>query len=83
MLAVDRERDGLDETVAEVKREGGTALVHVADAGDEESVRATVARALEAYGAIDAIYANAGVSGGYTPCSSSPPKTGPTFCASI
>ena len=67
VLAVDREPEGLDETVAEVKREGGTALAHVADAGDEEAVKATVARALQAFGAIDAIYANAGISGGLTP----------------
>ena len=46
VLAVDREPGGLDETVAEVEREGGTALAHVADAGDEEAVKATIARAL-------------------------------------
>ena len=67
VLAVDREPEGLDQTVAEVEREGGTALAHVADAGDEEAVKATVARALEAFGTIDAIYANAGISGGLTP----------------
>ena len=67
VLAVDREPGGLDETVAEVERGGGTALAHVADAGDEEAVKAAIARALQAFGAIDAIYANAGISGGLTP----------------
>jgi NAD(P)-dependent dehydrogenase (short-subunit alcohol dehydrogenase family) len=67
VLAVDRVAEGLEETVAQVSREGGTALAHVADAGDETSVKAAVARALEVFGAIDAIYANAGISGGLTP----------------
>ena len=67
VLAVDREPDGLEQTVAEVKRRAGTALAHVADAGDEEAVKATVARALEAFDAIDAIYANAGIIGGMAP----------------
>ncbi len=67
VLAVDREPEGLRETVAEVERGGGAALSHVADAGDEDAVKETIARALEAFGAIDAIYANAGVSGGMTP----------------
>ena len=67
VLAVDREPEGLEETVTQVKREGGTTLAHVADAGDEEAVKATVARAIDAFGAIDAIYANAGISGGMTP----------------
>jgi len=67
VLAVDREPKGLEETVADVKREGGTALAQVADAGDEDAVKGAVARAIEAFGAIDAIYANAGISGGLTP----------------
>ena len=67
VLAVDRDREGLDETVGLVESEGRTALAHVADAGDEAAVKAMVARALEAFGAIDAIYANAGISGGLTP----------------
>ncbi len=67
VLAVDREPAGLRETIAEATRAGGEALAHVADAGDEAAVKATVTRALEAFGAIDAIYANAGVSGGMTP----------------
>ena len=67
VLAVDRAREGLDETVGLVESEGRTALAHVADAGDEAAVKAMVARALETFGAIDAIYANAGISGGLTP----------------
>ncbi len=67
VLAVDRAREGLDETIGLVESEGRTALAHIADAGDEAAVKAMVARALEAFGAIDAIYANAGISGGLTP----------------
>ncbi len=67
VLAVDRAREGLDETIGLVESEGRMALAHVADAGDEAAVKAMVARALETFGAIDAIYANAGISGGLTP----------------
>ena len=38
-----------------------------ADTGREENVKAFVDRALSAYGALDIVYANAGISGGFTP----------------
>ena len=67
VLAVDREASALDGTVASIREEGGTALAHLADAGDEAAVKAYVAHAIEAFGALDAIYANAGISGGLVP----------------
>ena len=47
VLAVDREAAALDETVASIRAEGGTALAHPADVGDETAVKAYVARALD------------------------------------
>jgi NAD(P)-dependent dehydrogenase (short-subunit alcohol dehydrogenase family) len=38
-----------------------------ADAGAEADVRAFVARAIEAFGGLDVVYANAGISGGLVP----------------
>jgi NAD(P)-dependent dehydrogenase (short-subunit alcohol dehydrogenase family) len=67
VLAVDREAAPLDETVASIRAEGGTALAYPADVADETAVRAYVARAIEAFGGLDAIYANAGISGGLVP----------------
>jgi NAD(P)-dependent dehydrogenase (short-subunit alcohol dehydrogenase family) len=67
VLAVDREPAALDETVASIRMEGGTALAHPADVAAETAVKAYVARAIEAFGGLDAIYANAGISGGLVP----------------
>ena len=65
VLAVDREEGALDETVA--RGEAGAISAHRADAGDEASVKGYVARAIEAFGALDIVYANAGISGGVVP----------------
>jgi NAD(P)-dependent dehydrogenase (short-subunit alcohol dehydrogenase family) len=65
VLAVDREAAALDETVAHA--EAGGIIAHPADAGDEAAVKTYVARAIEAFGALDVVYANAGISGGLVP----------------
>jgi NAD(P)-dependent dehydrogenase (short-subunit alcohol dehydrogenase family) len=67
VLVVDREAVELDATVASIAAEGGEAIAHVADVGDEAAVKGYVARAIDAFGAVDAIYANAGISGGLVP----------------
>jgi NAD(P)-dependent dehydrogenase (short-subunit alcohol dehydrogenase family) len=67
VLAVDRSADAVEETAAMVRAEGGDALAMAADAGDEAAVEAYVARAIEAFGGIDVVYANAGISGGDVP----------------
>jgi NAD(P)-dependent dehydrogenase (short-subunit alcohol dehydrogenase family) len=66
LIAVDR-TDAVKEVVAEVKRAGGTADALTADAGSEKDVIAFIDRALKDYGKLDAIWANAGVSGGLVP----------------
>jgi NAD(P)-dependent dehydrogenase (short-subunit alcohol dehydrogenase family) len=66
LIAVDR-TDAVKEVVAEVKRAGGIADALAADAGSEEDVIAFIDRALKDYGKLDAIWANAGVSGGLVP----------------
>ncbi len=55
------------ETAAEITAAGGTAVGLEADVSDEKAVTGYVASALEAFGGIDGIYANAGVSGGGKP----------------
>ena len=66
LIAVDRTEAG-KEVVAEVKKAGGTAEALTADAGSEKDVIAFIDRALKDYGKLDAIWANAGVSGGLVP----------------
>lgn len=67
VLAVDRAKDGVEETVALIAKDGGKAIAMAADAGNEADVKAYVAKAVSAFGGIDTIYANAGISGGLVP----------------
>ena len=66
LIAVDR-TDGVKETVAQVRKAGGTAEAVIADAGSEKDVIAFIDKAVSAYGRLDAIWANAGISGGLVP----------------
>ena len=67
VLAVDREVAALDAAVTEVAAAGGAALALAADAGDEASVADVVGRCVAEWGGVDAVFANAGVSGGRIP----------------
>src|SRR6201989_3411680 len=66
LIAVDRS-EGVNETVEQVRKAGGTAEAVMADAGSEKDVIGFIDKALSAYGKLDAIWANAGVSGGLVP----------------
>jgi NAD(P)-dependent dehydrogenase (short-subunit alcohol dehydrogenase family) len=66
LIAVDRS-EAVKETAEMVRKAGGTAEAVIADAGSEGDVKAFIARAVATYGGIDAIWANAGISGGLVP----------------
>src|SRR6202011_135561 len=66
LIAVDRS-EGVKETVEQVKQAGGTAEAVIADAGSEQDVADFIDTAVKTYGRLDAIWANAGVSGGLVP----------------
>jgi NAD(P)-dependent dehydrogenase (short-subunit alcohol dehydrogenase family) len=66
LIAVDR-TDGVKETVAQIQKAGGTAEAVMADAGSEKDVMAFIDKAVSKYGRLDAIWANAGISGGLVP----------------
>jgi NAD(P)-dependent dehydrogenase (short-subunit alcohol dehydrogenase family) len=66
VLCVDK-TDAVHETVEIITKAGGRALALTADVGVEAEVKAYVERALKEFGGLDAIYANAGISGGYVP----------------
>ena len=66
LIAVDR-TEGVKDTVAQVKQAGGIAEAVMADAGSEKDVMAFIDKAITTYGKLDAIWANAGVSGGLVP----------------
>jgi NAD(P)-dependent dehydrogenase (short-subunit alcohol dehydrogenase family) len=63
LIAVDR-TDGVKETAKLVSDSGGTVEAVMADAGSEKDVIAFIDKALSKYGKLDAIWANAGISGG-------------------
>ena len=63
IIAVDL-ADSVEETVAMIEKSGGRARAVKADAGDETAVTAFINTCQKAYGGVDGIYANAGISGG-------------------
>ncbi|QCI67968.1 SDR family NAD(P)-dependent oxidoreductase [Phreatobacter stygius] len=73
LIAVDRS-EAVEDTVAEVRKAGGTAEAVIADAGSEPEVAAFIAKAVSAYGGLDAIWANAGISGGLVPLAEQTPE---------
>jgi NAD(P)-dependent dehydrogenase (short-subunit alcohol dehydrogenase family) len=64
VLCVDRAPE-VEETAALIAKDGGQAAWLTADAGKEEDVKAAIDKAVSDFGGLDAIYANAGISGGY------------------
>jgi NAD(P)-dependent dehydrogenase (short-subunit alcohol dehydrogenase family) len=66
LIAVDR-AESVRDTVEQIRKAGGTAEAVVADAGSEKDVVAFIDKAISANGRLDAIWANAGVSGGLVP----------------
>lgn len=66
LIAVDK-TEGVKETVEQVRKAGGTAEAVMADAGSEKDVQDFIAKAIATYGKLDAIWANAGISGGLVP----------------
>jgi NAD(P)-dependent dehydrogenase (short-subunit alcohol dehydrogenase family) len=67
VLAVDRAKAAVEATVDEIARAGGKAIAVAADVGAEADVEGFISRAIEAFGGLDAVYANAGISGGLVP----------------
>jgi NAD(P)-dependent dehydrogenase (short-subunit alcohol dehydrogenase family) len=68
LLVADQNADGVKETAALIAQAGGAAQPAVGDAGDEATaVKGFIDSALSAFGALDIVHANAGVSGGRVP----------------
>jgi NAD(P)-dependent dehydrogenase (short-subunit alcohol dehydrogenase family) len=66
LIIVDRS-DSVHETAMLVGNAGGTIEAVTADAGSESDVQAFIDKAVSTYGRLDAIWANAGISGGMVP----------------
>jgi NAD(P)-dependent dehydrogenase (short-subunit alcohol dehydrogenase family) len=57
----------VEATVAAIRSAGGRAIALVKDSSSDADVAGAVATALKEFGALDVVYANAGVSGGLVP----------------
>ncbi len=57
----------VNDTASAVEAAGGQAIALIGDAGDEAFVEGLVQRAVTEFGQLDGVWANAGVSGGWTP----------------
>jgi NAD(P)-dependent dehydrogenase (short-subunit alcohol dehydrogenase family) len=66
LIIVDRS-DSVMETATLVSESGGTIEAVMADAGAESDVKGFIDKAVSKYGRLDAIWANAGISGGLVP----------------
>ncbi len=67
VLAVDKTEEAVRETAKQIAAGGGKAIALAADAGSESDVQAYVRRAIDEFGGLDVVYANAGISGGLVP----------------
>ena len=67
LVIVDQNADGLSETAVTIAHNNGAAQSFVADTSQEQNVEAYVKLTLSTFGALDVVYANAGISGGLVP----------------
>jgi NAD(P)-dependent dehydrogenase (short-subunit alcohol dehydrogenase family) len=66
MVCVDR-AESVAETAEMIGKAGGAAVALQGDAGDEAFVKSYVDHATGEFGSLDVVWANAGISGGWTP----------------
>ncbi|MGM0585280.1 MAG: SDR family NAD(P)-dependent oxidoreductase, partial [Pseudomonadota bacterium] len=67
VIVSDVNEEGGAETADLIRQDGGEALFHKADVSSPEEVEALVARAVEAFGRLDAAVNNAGIEGRIRP----------------
>jgi NAD(P)-dependent dehydrogenase (short-subunit alcohol dehydrogenase family) len=63
---MDRAKE-VEETAHMIEKAGGQAVALIGDAGSEDDVKKAVDLAISEFGGLDTCYANAGISGGWTP----------------
>jgi len=65
-LVIADKMDSVNETAELVAQAGGKAIPLVGDAGEEAFVESMIGRAVSEHGGLDVVWANAGISGGWT-----------------
>jgi NAD(P)-dependent dehydrogenase (short-subunit alcohol dehydrogenase family) len=66
LVCVDR-AEAVEDTAGMIGKAGGKAIALNGDAGDDAFVKGFIDRAVGEFGGLDVVWANAGVSGGWTP----------------
>lgn len=69
LMLIGRRAEPLEQLVKDIQSEGGTALALACDITDEVQIKTAFAEAHLRFGGVDALFANAGVLGHFTPLS--------------
>ncbi len=67
IVALGVNREELDQTVTQIEEIGGEALSVEADVGQPEAVQNAVKQAMDKFGQLDIVFANAGINGVWAP----------------
>ncbi len=67
VCALSRSEDELQETVQEIEKLGGTAILAAADISNPEEMLLAVTKTVQTFGRLDIVFANAGINGVWTP----------------
>ena len=67
VVALSRTAHEVEQTAAEIERDGKEAMAAVADIAQEEQVQRAVQQTLDHWGRIDIVFANAGINGMWAP----------------
>lgn len=67
VAALSHTANEVEETVAEITRNGGKAISTVADIGQEDQIKQAVQQVIDKWGRLDIVLANAGINGVWAP----------------
>jgi NAD(P)-dependent dehydrogenase (short-subunit alcohol dehydrogenase family) len=67
VVAMSRTKEEIEATAAEIEKAGGRAIGVVADTTDDQGMKNLVAQAVEKFGKLDIVVANAGINGVWAP----------------
>lgn len=67
VAVVGRSAEKLEDTVSQIKKEGGTACYFTADISQAGEIETTIRKVLEKWNRLDIVFANAGINGVWAP----------------
>jgi NAD(P)-dependent dehydrogenase (short-subunit alcohol dehydrogenase family) len=67
IVAIDVSDEAVAETVAQIEKIGGQTLAIAADVSDPQAMQDAIKAAIDKFGGLDIVYANAGINGVWTP----------------